>query len=165
MSKLYELAEQYKALEEMLYDGEVEEQLIWDSLEGIDAEIEEKADNYAKIIKNMNADVEMLKKEEERLYCRRKALENRSKGLKDRLEENMRFMGKTKFKTALFSFNIQKNGGKQPLEITENLSDIPMKFLVPQEPVPNKEAIREYLANHTVEWAELRPYGESLRIR
>lgn len=165
MSKLYELAEQYKVLEEMLYDGEVEEQLIWDSLEEIDAEIEEKADNYAKIIKDMNADVEMLKKEEERLYYRRKALENRSKGLKDRLEENMRFMGKTKFKTALFSFSIQRNGGKQPLEITENLSDIPMKFLVQQDPVPNKEAIREYLADHTVEWAELRPHGESLRIR
>lgn len=163
--KLYEIAEQYKALEVMLYDGEVDEQLIWDTLEGIDMEFEEKADNYAKLIKGLAADAEVLKKEEERLYCRRKALENRASWLKSKLEENMRFIGKTKFKTELFSFNIQKNGGKQPLMIADNLADIPMKFLVQQDPVPNKEAIRAYLADHVVDWAELQPYGESLRIR
>ena len=52
MSRLYEIAEQYKALEVMLYDGEADEQLIFDTLEGIDMEFEEKADNYAKLIKN-----------------------------------------------------------------------------------------------------------------
>lgn len=163
--KLYEIAEQYKELETMLYDGEVDEQLIWDTLEGIDMEFEEKADNYAKFIKGLIADAAAIKAEEERLYCRRKAIENRAAGLKNRLEENMRFIGKTKFKTELFSFNIQKNGGKQPLMITENLADIPMKFLVQQDPVPNKEAIRAYLADHVVDWAELQPHGESLRIR
>ena len=165
MSKLYEISEQYKELEVMLYDGEVDEQIIWDTLEGIDMEFEEKADNYAKLIKGLIADAEFIKKEEERLYCRRKAIENRVAGLKSRLEETMRFIGKTKFKTELFSFNIQKNGGKQPLVITDNLADIPMKFLVQQDPVPKKEAIREYLADHVVDWAELQPHGESLRIR
>ena len=165
MSKLYEIAEQYKALEEMLYDGETDEQVIKDTLEAIDMEFEDKADNYAKLIKGMRADAEILKKEEERIYARRKALENRASWLMGQLEENMRFVGKTKFKTPLFSFNIQKNGGKQPLEITENLADIPMKFLIPQDPIPNKEAIREYLADHVADWAELKPYGESLRIR
>lgn len=165
MSRLYEIAEQYKALEVMLYDGEADEQLIFDTLEGIDMEFEEKADNYAKLIKNLNSDAEAIKKEEERLYSRRKALERKADWLKSQLEENMRFIGKTKFKTPLFSFNIQKNGGKQPLEITENLADIPMKFLIQPDPVPDKEKIREYLADHMVEWAQLMPYGESLRIR
>ncbi len=165
MSSLYEISEQYKALETMLYDGEADDQVILDTLEGIDAEFEDKADNYAKLIKGMLADVKSLKEEEKRLYYRREALESRAAWLKSQLEENMRFIGKTKFKTPLFSFNIQKNGGKQPLEITENLSDIPMKFLIQQEPIPDKEKIREYLADHEVEWAALRPYGESLRIR
>lgn len=163
--KLYEIAEQYKALETMLYDGEADEQIIFDTLEGVDMEFEDKADNYAKLIKGLLTDAESLKKEEERLYCRRKSLESRASWLKSKLEENMRFIGKTKFKTALFSFNIQKNGGKQPLEITDNLQDIPMKFLIQQQPVPDKEKIREYLSDHEVEWASLKPYGESLRIR
>lgn len=165
MSRLYEIAEQYKALEVMLYDGEADEQLIFDTLEGIDMEFEEKADNYAKLIKNLKSDAEAIEKEEKRLCSRRKALESKADWLKSQLEENMRFIGKTKFKTPLFSFNIQKNGGKQPLEITENLEDIPMKFLIQPNPVPDKEKIREYLADHMVEWAQLKPYGESLRIR
>ena len=77
----------------------------------------------------------------------------------------MREIGKTKFKTALFSFNIQKNGGLQPLVIDGHLEDIPGKFLIPQPAVPNNEAIRKLLEEREVDWAHLEPRGESLRIR
>lgn len=164
MSSLYELTEQYEGIRMMLYDGETDEQTILDTLESIDAEIEEKADNYAKIIQDMKSSIEILKAEEERLKTRRKRLEARENFLKTRLEENMRFIGKTSFKTALFSFNIQSNGGLQPLEIGM-ISDIPMRFLVQQEPVPDNKKIREYLKEHEVEWARLLPRGDSLRIR
>ena len=164
MSSLYELTEQYEGIRMMLYDGETDEQTILDTLESIDAEIEEKADNYAKIIQDMKSSIEILKAEEERLKTRRKRLEARENLLKTRLEENMRFIGKTSFKTALFSFNIQSNGGLQPLEIGM-ISDIPMRFLVQQEPVPDNKKIREYLKEHEVEGARLLPRGDSLRIR
>lgn len=164
MASLYELTEQYEGLRMMLYDGDVEDQVIYDTLESIDAEIEEKADNYAKILREMKLNIEILKEEEYRLNIRRKRLEARSELLKNRLEENMRFIGKTSFKTALFSFNIQSNGGLQPLE-TGMISDIPMRFLIQQDPVPDNKKIREYLKDHEVEWAHLLPRGESLRIR
>lgn len=164
MSSLYELTEQYEGIRMMLYDGETDEQTILDTLESIDAEIEEKADNYAKIIQDMKSSIEILKAEEERLKARRKRLEAREDLLKTQLEENMRFIGKTSFKTALFSFNIQSNGGLQPLEIGM-ISDIPMRFLIQQDPVPDNKKIREYLKEHEVEWARLLPRGESLRIR
>ena len=113
----------------------------------------------------MQGDIEALKAEENRLVARRKALENRQQALKSNLEANMREIGKTKFKTALFSFNIQKNGGLQPLVIDGLLEDIPGKYLVPQSPVPNNEAIRKLLDEKQVDWAHLEPRGESLRIR
>jgi len=163
--KLYELTEHYEDILNMLYDGETDEQVILDTLESIEGEIEDKADNYAKMIKNMLSDAEAIKQEEERLYGRRKALENRSALLKSTLQKNLEFIGKTKFKTELFSFNVQANGGKQPLTITENLDEIPGKYLIPLPPVPNNEAIRELLGNKEVEWAHLEPRGKSLRIR
>jgi hypothetical protein len=163
--RLYDLTGQYEEILNLLYDGETDEQTILDTLESIEGEIEEKADNYAKMIKSILADAQVIKDEEDRLYNRRKSLENRAKALKDNLEANLKFIGKTKFKTELFSFNIQKNGGKQPLTITENLTDIPMKFLIQPDPIPNKEAIRELLQEKEVEWAHFEPYGESLRIR
>ena len=85
--------------------------------------------------------------------------------MKDNLQANLEFIGKTKFKTALFSFSVAKNGGKQPLEITENLGEIPGKYLIPQPPVPDKEAIRQLLAEKEVDWAHLAPYGKHLNIR
>lgn len=165
MGSIYELTDAYETVLNMFYDGETEEQVIFDTLESIEGEIEDKADNYAKLIKTLNGDASTLKEEEERLRRRRMALENKAARLKDTLQANLEFIGKTKFKTALFSFNVQANGGRQPLTITENLEEIPGKYLIPQDPKVNIEAVRGLLEEKEVEWAHLEPRGKSLRIR
>ena len=111
MSRLYELKENYKQIASMLYEEEIDEQCILDTLESIEGEIEEKADNYAVIIKELLGDAEICKQEKLRLEARQKSFENRAKLLKDKLQEVMIETGKTKFKTSKFSFGIQKNGG------------------------------------------------------
>ena len=163
--KLYELTEQWDAVFNMLEDGETDEQVIFDTLESIEGEIEDKADNYAKMIRNLQASVDMLKAEEERLYQRRKSTENHIQRLKDNLQANLEFIGKTKFKTDLFSFSVSKNGGKQPLSITDNLDEIPGKYLIPQPPKVDNDAVRELLKEKSVDWAHLKPYGRHLNIR
>lgn len=178
MGTLYELSEEYSYLDELLKqlclqqlglaeeDSEpVDEQTVKDTLEAVDGEIEAKADNIAKMIFNNRSMAEALKKEEERLSKRRKACEKSVEYLKDYLQANLEFIGKTKFKTLLFSYNVATNGGQQPLFVTENIGEIPGKYLIPQPPVPDKKAIRELLAKKEVEWAHLEPRGRSLRIR
>ena len=113
----------------------------------------------------MDASIKALKDEEQRLSGRKKALEERQKWLKDTLEANMRYTGKMKFKTPLFSFSIQKNGGLEPLVITGELEDIPGRYLIQQPPIPDNMKIRKLLEEQPVEWAHLEPRGESLRIR
>ena len=140
--RLYELTEQYDGVMNLLYDGETDEQTILDTLESIEGEIEDKADNYAKIIKTMTAEAEAIKSEEDRLHKRRMTLENRAKWLKDTLQANLEFIGKTKFKTELFSFSVSQNGWKRPLAITENMEEMPGKYLMAQSPWPNKETNR-----------------------
>lgn len=162
---LYELTEEWAAVMEMLYDDEIDERTVLDTLEAIEGEIEDKADKYAIILRIMAGDIEAIRKEETRLYARRVSLERRSKELKDRLQANLEFVGKTKFKTALFSFSVVRNGGKQPIDITGNLDEIPGKYLIPQPSIPDKEAIRELLKEKEVEWAQLMPYGRHLLIR
>ena len=163
--KLHELTEQYEALQDLMYDPEVDEQVVRDTMDALLGEIEEKADGYAKIIFGMKADIDILKAEEERLFARRKRLEERSAWLKENLMTNMQAIGKPKFKTALFSFSIQKNGGKEPLVIDGALDDIPGKFLIPQPPVVNNDAVRQLLAEKQVDWAHLEPRGVHLGIR
>lgn len=105
---LYELTKQYQDVSDMLYN-EADEQTILDTLEGLEGEIEEKAEGYAKIIRNIEGDMAALKEEETRLKKRRGGLENKVKYLKGCLENAMRKTGKQKITTKLFTIGIWKN--------------------------------------------------------
>lgn len=163
--KLYELTEEYLTLQELAYNPEVDEQTLRDTLDGVSGEFEDKAVGCAKIIVNAKADIEAIKAEEDRLRARRKHLESQMDWLKNYLLANMQAIGKEKIKTALFNISVQKNGGKEPLVIVGSLDDIPGKYLVPQPPVVNNDAVRALLAEKQVDWAYLEPRGVHLGIR
>lgn len=161
MSTLYELTGEYLQLCDMLSDEEENNQVILDTLEAIDGELEDKADNYAKLVKNLEADAKAIKTEIERLTQRKQSLENRADMIKQTLENSMRATGKTKFKTLLFSFNISKNGGKAPLLLT---GEVPEEYRKPGE--PDNQRIREALEiGEKLNFAAIGERGESLRIK
>jgi len=160
---LYELTSEYMELLAMLEDPDTEEAVILDTLEGVGGELEEKADGYARVMRQMDADAKAIKAEEERLYNRRKSLENRSAWLKGRLQNVMELTGKTKFKTPLFSFTIQNN----PVSVViDNESEIPAAYWIPQEPMLDKVKLKEDLkAGCVFEGIAHLAQTQSLRIR
>lgn len=162
MSTLYELKENWRKVSNMLYEEEFDEKCILDTLESIEGEIEDKADNYAIIIKELLSDAEVCKQEKLRLEARQKSFENRARLLKNKLEEIMRETGKIKFKTSKFNYSIQANGGLQPIWIDEDYSNIPQKYLKVE---PDNTKIRQALEKTELPFAHLEPRGESLRIR
>ena len=173
MANIYELTNDFLELLNMLEDEEVDEEVIMDTLESIEYEIEDKADGYAKIIKALEADVDGIQKENNRLTSRKKTYENRIKWLKQNLEMCMRATGKKKFTTDLFSFNIQKNGGKRKLTI-DVVENIPEEYRIKQPDAVDGEKLRDYLKENGLEgqdgslnceWCHLEPQSESLRIR
>ena len=111
MANLYQLTNDYKTVLNMLYDEDVDEQMILDTLEGIEGEIEYKADNYARIIKELLGDAEKIKKEKLRLEERQKAFENRAKLLKDNLQNTMIQLEKKKFKMEILSYQEGEEAG------------------------------------------------------
>lgn len=125
MATLYELTGQFNHVAEMLTDEHIEQEVIIHTLESIDAAIEEKADNYAKLIKNQESDSKGIAEEIKRLQARKQAKDNNVKNMKLSLQNAMNEIGKTKFKTELFSFNIQNNPVKVDI-VDEDL--IPDKF-------------------------------------
>ena len=166
---LYELTQGFQELWEMIDDPEVDDDVIMDTLEGVDGEIEDKADGYAKVIANANALAAGIKAEEARLAARRKSIENRIQRMKQSLKTAMEVTGKTKFKTDLFSFSVAKNGGKAPLIISEEYLTAPEKLPLGFQKVkvePNTDMIRERLdAGDTLEFAKYGERGTSLRIK
>ena len=155
--QLYELTEIYLNLKDM----DIEEGDLNAALENIDDEIETKADNIAKVLRDFDGDIEALKSEEERLAKKRKAIENRQKKLKEYLQNAMLVLDKRKFKTDLFSFNIQKNAPS--LKILDE-SKIPEDYYKIEKKL-NKNDLKEAVKNGLFEDAAELVQTESLRIR
>lgn len=155
--QLYELTEMYLNLKDM----DIEEEDLNSALENIDDEIETKADNIAKVLRDFDGDIEALKSEEERLAKKRKSIENRQKQLKEYLQNAMLVLDKRKFKTDLFSFNIQKNAPS--LKILDE-SKIPEDYYKIEKKL-NKGDLKEAVKNGLFEDAAELVQTESLRIR
>lgn len=160
MSTLYELTGQYLALMDIAEEADPD--VLRDTLELIDGEIEDKADNCAKVIKNLEGESKTIEEEIERLNRKKKGIDNSINSIKKNLERCMIVTGKRKFKTTLFSFGIQKNA---PSINVKDESKIPAQFWKKQDPKLDRTSLKEFLKeNGNTEYAEL-VQGESLRIR
>lgn len=148
MSSLYELTAEWQELMMWAEDPDVDEQVFMDTVEGLNGEIEEKADGYAKLIKQLEYDAEACSKEAQRFTEKKKHLENKVKRLKESLKNAMELTGKTKFKTNLFSFNVQKN--PPTVAVDADLKDIPEEYLRWADPVVDKTKIKEALKSGVV---------------
>lgn len=156
---LYELSSAYQQIQAMIEDGQ---EGLEDTLESLNDAIEDKAVGYAKVIRNLEGQVTVLKNEEQRLADRRKSLENNIKRLKESLQENMIDTGVKKIKTDLFSFNIQKN---PPSVEVLNEKAIPQTYFIQVDPKLDKKSILADLkGGKKVPGVGIRQ-GESLRIR
>lgn len=152
MATLYELTEAARRLNELLESGELNEDDIRDAIINNTEEIGLKLENYAKFMKNLEADIAGLKAEEKRLHDRRSAMENTIAEMKSAMKEAMELTiepdkdGKIKCKTSLFSFSIAKNTPSLVLE-EAYIENIPDKYLIPQEPTIDRKAMIEDLKN------------------
>lgn len=126
MAKLYELANNYRNLIELIDREDVEQDLIKNALKECQGDIEEKVDNIIKLIKNTESDIEGYKAEEKRLNARRKSLENTVTSLKNYLDSSLKSLGLKEVKTTLFTCKFQKS--KASVDI-ENLEDIPSGYI------------------------------------
>ena len=159
---LYELTEDYMNLLELAEDPDIDEQAFTDTLEGIEGALEIKAEGYAKIIRMLEGDAAACDAESKRLRNKKQAIERNIDRMKKALQYSMVQTGKTKFKTALFSFGIQKNPASV---VIDHAGKVPASYWIPQPPELDKKAIKAYIKeNGDVDWAHLEQ-TESLRIR
>jgi len=162
MSNIFEITNDYETVLNMLYDENVDEQMILDTLESIDSEFDDKADGYAKIIKKLEYKKNAKREEGMRLIQESKVLDKRINVLKQNLFNSMKRIGKTKFTTNLFSFNITKNGGQQKITIDGEVPEEYTKTIIENDTDKIRQALEE---GQILPFARLEPRGESLRIK
>lgn len=133
--KLYELTSNYAAVLDKA--EEVGLEVLKDTLESIEEEIEDKAENIAKMVKNLEAEAKAIKEEEERLAARRKSVENKKDHLKIYLQDQLEVAGLSKIKRPTLTVSIQNNPPSVKV-IDEKLLNA---YMVPVEPKLDKKTL------------------------
>jgi len=132
--KLYELTEAYNAAMEI----DLPEEELKNVLDIIQDDIEKKLGNIGLMNKNLLAEANVIKAEEQRLATKRKMLENRANSLKAYAQEYMLEHGTKKIKQPLITLRIQKNAPS--LNVDEN-AIIPEVYYIEQDPKLDKKSL------------------------
>lgn len=157
--KLYEIADNYKAL----LDLDIDEQTLADTLESITGEFEDKADAICHVIANLDADIEALDAEAKRLQARKSTFSNRKDSLKGYLRSHMELIDKKKIETTKFTINCV--AGRDMAVILDE-DKIPKDYFNEKVTVSlDKKALLTALSAGDVEGAEMGKTKSSLRIK
>jgi len=162
MATLFELTAQLQELREMVLSGEYDPEVLKDTMEGVEGEFKQKADGYARVMKECQYSVDALETESKRLKERAESIKKNIQKMRDTLQNEMIKTGNEKFKTDFFSFSVKNN---PPSVFVDDESIIPNEFLIPQPAKVDKKSILEKLkAGETVDGCSLY-LGQSLRIK
>ena len=118
MNTLYELTGQYAELLSAIESGDIPEEAISDTLEALGGELDEKIDNCACIVKQLDSEAAAIKAEKATLADRQSVKEHQRDRLKDYIRQAMQLAGKKKVET---SRNCVSVGKAQPKAVITNL--------------------------------------------
>lgn len=139
MATLYELTGIYQ----QIYDMEMDDETKLDTLESIDwnEDYENKVENYIKVMKNLDADIEARKNEIDRLKKLNDADKSKKERMKTDLATSMELTGHEKVDTTLFKVSFRKS---EAVEVDETV--LPESYKVATWK-PDKKRLKEDLKN------------------
>lgn len=153
---LYDLTQEYAALYETSQQGEWDEaskEALDNMLASLEGGIEHKLLGIARVRRNMQADIDAIKDEEERLAKRRKAAENAKARLEQYAYKQMEYTGIEHAKDATFTVSLQNN---PPSVHVADESKIDARWWIPQPARLDKSGLKKAIQDGLlVEGAEL----------
>jgi hypothetical protein len=126
VTSLYDLTGKYLELAELADDPNMPEDALADTLEGLEGEIEIKAQALLQVVSGMDGDTTAIDHEIKRLSARKSVIQNRAKRLKQYLHDNMMATGINKISCPLFQITLSK---PRPMVVVDNADLIPDSFI------------------------------------
>lgn len=158
---LFELTENYVKFFTMLEEADEITEELEEMANNLNIAIEEKSDNYVKMIKNLDADVEAYKNQEKQFNKKRKTAENKISWLKKNLQSSMEQTGRKKVKTELFTISIQKNTPALDITSEDNIGD---EYYKVERTLNKKDLLKDIKEGLIIDGVGIKQ-TESLRIR
>jgi len=163
--KLYEIVGQFKAVYDMI-DEDTDAKVLQDTIEaiGLMDDLNEKADGYVKLIKQLMAEGKAFEAEAKAFEKKATARYNLATSLIKRLYDAMLQMGITEIPNKLFKIKIRKNGGVAPLVFVEGkyVPEEYKKVTVENDNSKIREAIK---AGKKLDFVTLGERGTHLEIK
>lgn len=158
---LFELTENYIKFFTMLEEADEITEELEEMANNLNIAIEEKSDNYVKMIKNLDANVEAYKNQEKIFNKKRKTAENKISWLKKNLQASMEQTGRKKVETELFTISIQKNTPALDITSEDNIGDEYYKI---ERTLNKKDLLKDIKEGLIIDGVGIKQ-SESLRIR
>lgn len=163
MNDLFDLVGEYKQLYEMLTE-EGDEQVITDTLEGVQGEIEIKAEGLVKLCDRLDMEIEACKKHKDEWAYREKVRKNARARINKLFEIAMIQMDVKEIKAGDITVKMQNAGGKLGL-IVDPDATIPERF-TKLTIEPDNELIRKALDDgEKLDFARFAPRTKVIKFK
>ena len=158
--KLYELTQSYQQVLEIA--EQLDAETLKDTLDSINDAVEQKVENTAFVVKQLEANISVIDEEIKRLQAMKQTQQNNVRSLKEYIQGAMEQVGMNRIQGKLIKIAIQNNP-KSVEVLNENV--IPKNYFVEQKPQLDKKALLADLKGGAqVEGVEIKQ-SRSLRIR
>lgn len=138
MANIYELTNDIQLLWNLMEEDGLDDEMLLGAFDCAKEDLAEKLEGYCKFIKNLESDIAGLKAEEERLYKRRKTMENTIDRCKEAMKFALNTVGEKKIPCGTFTVSVQNSTPSVVLDA----DNVPDKYLIQQEPKIDKKLIK-----------------------
>lgn len=158
---LFEIVDDYQNLYELATDPDTDPEVFNDTLEAIKGALEVKSSGYVNVIKQLEMEAKQADEVSEMFKAKAEVRKNNIKRMKEMLKSALEATNQESLTAGAYTIKLQKNGGVQPLVIDGNVPQNMTKVIVE----PDNAKIREYLKDHSCEWAHLEERGKHIVIK
>ena len=140
---LYEIVQHRAEFERLAEQGDLDPQVILDTLESLDGELNDKAVTIAQFTRNLDATAHAVREAGKAMLERAARLEKRAQSIRDYMLYQLQFAGVTKIECPWFVISVKKNPAAV---VIDDEAAIPEAFKVqpePPPPRPDKAKIRD----------------------
>lgn len=158
---LFEIVDDYQNLYELATDPDTDPEVFNDTLEAIKGALEVKSGGYVNVIKQLEMEAKQADEVSEMFKAKAEVRKNNIKRMKEMLKSALEATNQESLTAGAYTIKLQKNGGVQPLVIDGDVPQNMTKIVVE----PDNAKIREYLKDHSCEWAHLEERGKHIVIK
>lgn len=164
MAHLYQITHQLIGLQHLIDDGELDADVLNDTMEGLQGDLQLKAEGILAFVANIGSDVKAIDDQIKRLTSRKKTMTTQQEWLRNYLKTNMQAATITKITCPLFSVTL---GKAKPTAVVDDESLVPKKYkkTVPTTTQIVKADLLKALKKVSVPGAHLGESEQSLLIK